>query len=241
MSGTRGLTTLLALCTALGAGAVRAEEPPAVIPVDRDPYLPYLLGRVDFDAMSASSYPGTRYDSRLPFRGLIVDTYFRGQLPILRKTGRRTYGALAHEPETPLKEGGFSSERIMSTLMVTTHTPPDTGAFLLSRVYEYEASRREMGYGFGSIALKFSNDQFVLGFELVPPPTGTKRAPHVQLRFLDVAGHPVGPALELSAFGTYTFRDAEEIRRIRGVEVINMGLVPIGLDTIVFELPLVIG
>ena len=232
------LLGLVAMMPLPGLGQSQGE----IALVSRPPIAALLQGKVDFDAMNAVPYPGARYKSRLPFPGLVIDTYFRGQLPILRKTGRQTYGELVHDAGSPLKEGGVSADRRMSTLMVAEDKSHPSGNFLLSRVHEYAPRRRELGYGFGTIALKFSNDQQVLGFDLLRlPGRAAAKGLRVRVRFLDVSGRVIGAPMELTSTGTYTFQDQGGQRRIRGVEIVNLGLVPIGLDTIVFQLPLVIG
>lgn len=207
---------------------------------EREPFEQVLEGLVDFDQTSASPLPGTSYGSRIPYPGLIADTYFMGQIPILKENNNRTYGANYGLPSSPLKEAMRRKGRY-SWLHVVTEEGHDTNSFLISRVYEVSRPRRIEAFGFGTIALKFTDRQFVFGFDLKSVNPLQTESPVAKVQFFSIDGKTVGNPILLTTFGTFTFLTPDKAREVKGVEITNIGSVPIGIDTILFELTQLIG
>ena len=210
-----------------------------ILRVDRAPFEPRLLGIVDFEATSASPFPGMRYEGRMPFRGIIADTYFLGQIPILRKHGDRTFALNYGNPSYPLEEANeWRSYSTLHVLEIGTH---ETNTVLTSRVAIPSIRPRDENVGFGAIALKFTNNQFVIGFDLRPLEDTSHATPIVQVTFLTSEGERIGEPVTLSEFGQYTFTTDDLSRDIKGIEFINLAHEAFAVDNIVFEVPILIG
>ena len=61
------------------------------------------------------------------------------------------------------------------------------------------------------------------------------------MRLYDQEGNTFGQAQHLTKFGRYTWATETFEREIKGVEFVNPGQVGIGIDVVVFEIPLVMG
>lgn len=112
----------------------QAAHADGVTPVQRSNYAHVLEGLWDFDSYSAAPLPGTHYMTRLPFEGVIADTYFNGQIPSMGSAGASRFGANAGTPAAPLAEGSrqrrtFSELHLVQGLMeadnvsLTSHLP----------------------------------------------------------------------------------------------------------------------
>jgi len=232
--------TLRVLLTAFWVIAlVGQSEAQNVRLVDRDEFEPVLMGLVDFDDISASPLPGTLYPTRIPFRGLIADTYFVGQIPILRQNFGRPHSVNYGLPSSPLKEGGKYQQN--SRLHIATTPEYGEDAFLIADAWYKTGYRPVDIYGFGVTVIKFTNRQFVFGFELKQVVFPHNGRPVAKVSFYSVEGKLLGDPVLLTAFTSYTFLVPEHAREVKGIEITNFGTIPIAIDTIVFELPLVIG
>ena len=225
---------VLICIAALLAAAHRPALANSVILVERTPYKHVLEGLVDYDSYSAVPLPGTWYRNRLPSEGVIAHTYFSGQIPSLGAVGIKRNGANAGAPNAPLQEGqgkrSFSELHLYKpadepdNVRLTSHSP-DIASFGLRKFQ-----------GHGALVLKFTNAQFVFGFDLFPLKENESGAPNVQLRFYDYDGKIIGAPVLLTAFGRHTFRTSDSERRVKGFDVTNLGTRPYAIDDIVFEL-----
>lgn len=117
----------------------------------------------------------------------------------------------------------------------------DTDVLLTSRVYEPTVVTRDSAVGFGSVALKFVNRQPVIGFDLELLPDQASGKPLIQVRFFSIDGELLGKPTILSGFGRYTFATVDHQQKIKGIEFVNFGSTPFGVDHVVFVLPLIMG
>ena len=210
-----------------------------IVQVDRRDFRAYLHDIVDFQKTTAKPFPGTSYFARIPFSGLTVHNRFLGQIPVLRMEGNRTFGVNYGAPSSPLKVGQARSGK--STLQ-TVRTDDESGdIFLTSRVFEPTIMTRDRAVGFGTIVVRFVNRQFVFGFDLQPLNDKEGAQPVVVISFFGEDGAPIGTPMRLTRFGRYTFATKDLERKVKGIEFINTGGAPIGVDDIVFELPLHLG
>lgn len=227
---------LLILALVSFSSLLKADE---IVLVERDLYADQLEGLVDFDDISASKLPGTRYGGRIPLRGLLADTYFAGQTPILRLNGTKTYGTNYGLPAPPLEVANHWTYKSILMALHASETPEDV--VLTSRVSEPTIKTRDSAVGFGSIAIKFLDRQRVVGFDLEALPGNVLIKRLVQLRFFSIDGTLVGRPIMLSDFGRHTFATSSFQQEIKGIEFVNFGQVPFGVDEVVFELPLILG
>ena len=205
--------------------------------VDRAPFTHVLQGRVGFDDMAASPLPGTPYRARLPFKGAVFSTGFDGQVAILRDTGGVTHSANIRTPAAPLSARNGPSR--YAELHLVADAQSDKGPFLASHMWVPGVT--DDVQGFGTIAIAFSNRQFVFGFDLLPLQGSGTLPLVVRLQAYAVDGQPLGAPVILSQAGQVTFRLDSELRDIAGIELANLGWSGYAIDDIVFELPLVIG
>lgn len=194
---------------------------------------------MDFDAVTASPMPGTTYFARMPFRGLIVATHFEGQIPVLRQGYRHPFGDLAGAPGNPLREarkrGSYSELNVIAT------ENEDVANALSSWASAPNKPRSSLTSGRGSIAVKFTNPQLVFGFRLIPLTSEEGSNPNVVIRLYDEIGRRLGPPIQVTEFGEFTWLHRDALRRIKGFEVVNPGGARVAMDAIVFELPILIG
>ncbi len=151
------------------------------------------------------------------------------------------YGANYGLPSSPLKEG-IKRQRY-SLLHVVIDPDQNADAFLVSKVLVPALKPLPEFVGFGAIALKFANRQYIFGFDLKPLPSLPRKrtSPIAKVQFYSIEGKLIGDPIILTAFGTYTFLTPDSSREVKGVEITNIGTIPLGIDTVVFELPLIIG
>lgn len=194
----RRLSFILPIVLCLSFQANAAE----ILSVERENHEAELRGLVDFDSVSAAPLPGIRYRARIPFRGLIASTYFYGQIPIAGLNGSQTYAINYGRPESPLEP--VADGRGFSTLMALHLPENEKDVLLTSRVYESGLPRRDSAIGYGAIALKFSDRQPVIGFDLEPVTRNNRLKPNVQIKLFSVDGELLGNPIILSDFGRYT-------------------------------------
>lgn len=207
--------------------------------VDRVPYVPFLQGIIDFDQTTSAPFPGSPIRATLPFAGVQFSTYFKGQVPVLRKHGLVTYGATYGMPSAPLELGLKRNGKSVLTLI--THPENHHDHHLGSRVWEPTIFTRDEAVGFGAIALKFSNRQFAFGFELEPREVKNGIPPGLAMYAYGIEGEPIGEPIFLDQFGQYTFKTDDDSRIISGLLFVNIGEEAVFFDEIVFELPLILG
>ncbi|MBO9477355.1 hypothetical protein J7382_07405 [Shimia sp. R11_0] len=227
---------LIAILVFLLPTMLVAEE---VIQVGREDFRAYLHDIVDFQETAAKPFPGTTYSARIPFSGLSVHDRFRGQIPVLRLHGNRTFGVNYGAPSNPLEVGAKRSGK--STLQTVLSDDEGGDIFLTSRVFEPTIMARDRAVGFGTIVVRFVNRQFVFGFDLQPLNDKEGAEPVAVVSFFGEDGAPIGTPIRLTRFGRYTFATRDLERKVKGIEFINTGGAPIGIDDVVFELPLHLG
>ncbi len=210
-----------------------------IVQVDRHYFRAYLHDIVDFQKTSAKPFPGTSYSARIPYSGLTVHNRFLGQIPVLRLEGNRTFGVNYGAPSNPLKVGQTRSGKSKLQTILTDDGSGDV--FLTSRVFEPTIATRDRAVRFGTIAVKFVNRQFVFGFDLQPLNDKERDGLVAIVSFFGEDGAPIGTPIRLTRFGRYTFATKDLERKVKGIELINTGGAPIGVDDIVFELPLHLG
>lgn len=210
-----------------------------IIRVNRRDFRAYLHDIVDFQKTAAKPFPGTSYTARIPYSGLTVHNRFLGQIPVLRLEGNRTFGVNYGAPSNPLKVGQTRSGK--STLQTILTDDGSGDVILTSRVFEPTIQTRDRAVGFGTIVVKFVNRQFVFGFDLEPLDDKERADPVAVVSLFGEDGALTGTPMRLTRFGRFTFATKDLERKVKGIEFINTGGAPIGIDDIVFELPLHLG
>ncbi len=211
----------------------------SLVPVNREDVIELLHGRVDFENLTASPMPGTRYQSRIPFHGLVAATRFVGQISILRTGDFRPYGENAGAPATDLKETARGSR--YSHLHALAIEGDDPNQSLTSSAFVPNKPRSSDEVGFGVVVLKFSNRQFSFGFDLLQISNDANLPPLVFMRLYGQDGEELFEPVLLTEFGRYTWMTKDMARTVKGIEFINPGPVGFSVDEIVFEVPLQLG
>ncbi len=222
------------LTTVVVTSVAQASE---VKPVERGPFESVLQGLVDFESVTTADFPGTPYFSRLPFEGVIFSTFFKGQNQFVKNDNGLLFGDLAGKPSAPLKEGIKRQRYAKLYAARLSFRNPNTNALFSNLIVVHQRNPTQH-LGFGSLVAKFTNQQFVIGFNFRP--VGMHQ-PRIEVRFLDIDGHYIGASHVLTSFGEHTFATSDQTRLIKGIELINLGNAPLALDDVVFELPLFIG
>lgn len=219
---------VVATCSQLAAQTVST--------VQREKYEDVLQGLIDFDKLSASMLPGTPYRARIAFGGAIFSTHFSGQIPIIRRSGHLTHGYNIGHPNAPLDEAARRSRYSWLHGLKRENQPADT--HLTSRVFEPNVPVSDIHVGQGTVVIKFTNSQFVFGFDLEPVGKAGLVPPIVKVRIFDIEGTQVERDITLVDFGRYTIATSDQSRKITGVEFVSYGGAPFAIDNVVFQLPL---
>lgn len=201
--------------------------------VPRKPYETVLEGLVDFNSVTSSKLPGIWYNNRLPFPGVIVGTYFSGQIPGLAASGKQRFGVNFSAPSGPL-EVGFG-KRIFSKLHSAHRFEETDDNMVFSHALDISSFGRSSFLGHGTLAVKFTNRQYVFGFDLIPIKQDSTVTPYIEMRFFDIEGNSVGQVRRLRSFGTFTFVVENDKRLVKGIQFTNMGKAPYAVDNIVFQ------
>jgi hypothetical protein len=190
---------------------------------------PEMDGLVNFDKIAPVDFPGIQFNAHLRFAGLAIGTLFVGQFSYL--TGQRTYISqrLGGRPSVPfrLREGGNHSGKNLRHVFGRVDTA-DQGAALYP--------------GSSSVAMRFSNRQRRLGFELLAAQLNTPRRVEVLVRFYDEEGRWMRQTpITLSQPGFYGFETVDEMFAIKGVTLEGLNGSRYAIDNIIFDTPMLIG
>ncbi|WP_299925851.1 hypothetical protein [uncultured Pelagimonas sp.] len=238
------ITVFFLLGTSVNAQQIRT--------VERDEIEVHLTGLEDFDTLTPSALPGNSYARRLAFPGLKIGSHFDGQTAFINRAPLKRWGASQGPARSPLK---VPQKTMLSRLNVIADA--DESTFLASSIQldlrsahglrqyiaplAYPNLQRRIMVGYGPMAVSFKDTQFAFGFSLVLVKSLVPKQPKVKMEFYAKDGSTIGEPMLLETFGEYTFWETSFDRVVSGFSLENIGDVPVGIDDIVFETPLMLG